>query len=58
MREASHWRKASALIAAAAGLAALVAACNTTSGVGKDISAAGGALSDTADKTNPGNDSK
>jgi predicted small secreted protein len=36
------------IVLAAAAAALLVAACNTVQGVGKDISAAGRAVSDTA----------
>ena len=35
----------------ALGLLASLGACNTISGFGKDVEAAGGAVSDTADKT-------
>jgi entericidin B len=36
------------------GASALLSACNTTAGAGKDISAAGGAVTNTADKAKQG----
>lgn len=51
-----HARKLAASLALLLALVApLIAGCNTTAGVGKDISAAGGALSGSAEEAKPGN---
>ena len=43
------WKKLAAL-ATVAGLALVVAGCNTVAGVGKDVKATGGAVEKAADK--------
>ena len=43
------WKKLAAL-ATAAGLALVIAGCNTVEGVGKDVKATGGAVEKAADK--------
>lgn len=43
-----------ALLLLFAALTPMIVSCNTTSGVGKDISAAGGALSNGAEQAKPG----
>lgn len=52
----SHWKTAFLSLLVVSGLTAFVGGCNTTSGIGKDISAAGGALSGSAEKVKNGSE--
>jgi entericidin B len=58
MTQSPHFRRGIASILATmlllAGVAASLSACNTTAGVGKDVSATGNAVTNSADKVKSG----